>query len=1154
MKFFLLGPLEADAGGVHIDLGPAKQRLILAALLLARGRVVPLHDLLESAWPDDPPPSAVGSLQAYLSRARAVLRRIDAGAVDLVRQPPGYRLEGAVIDLDDFERLSDEATAWSRSGQWEPAHQAASTALSLWRGPLLADLPGDSWVVRERRRAEERMERCVETLVTALLGLGRTAEALEQARRLLDLQPLRDQAVWLYMLALHRCARSAEALDAYRAHAAELDSALGLEPAPALRELQTAILREDPLLASWPNQQCSDPEPTDTPRPASPPTVAGAPAVRLVGRDGPMAQAESWLDEMRAGAPRGLLLTGAVGIGKTRLAEEIVRRAEAHGVRVAWSSCVRDEGTPSWWQLRPLVRQLGGDPDELFRVPVGADADATRFVVYGELLEQLAKATVEGPVLVVIDDAQWLDPASARAVAYLLQTIRDLPVGLVLTMCDGQSGPEIDAIRAAFARHSAASQLRLEPLDEAGVSDLVGELAGGTVPESEVLSLGRWTGGNPFLLTEYARLPRAERDAGAIPLAVREVIGRRFDRFDPEAMRVLHAAAVAGDGFEPSVLAAAAGTSVAHVVDVLDVAAHDEIIVPGPEGPGYQFAHALLREHLLGTLSPVRRQATHAALAAAIALNDGPDEDILRRAQHLSAAIPVARPETVVAACRQAAEYAERVWDWEVAARQWAAARAALGLRRGDRKQELHDELLVAEVAALARAGQGRTLFQVVDDALHDASRLRQGQTAARLSRALLRSCGAWAWTKNGQGSSGVLDRLTTAREATRADVTAQIPLLSVCAVGHCYASDLRIPEELNREAMTLAEELGDPDTLADAIVGRVLTAIGVASSSREIATLLDRLAELPHRYASVDAVLRDNALTMAAFNLGDIAAVERHLGLAIAGSDALRLLASRVQLRWVEAKLAHWHGDLDRAQELAVQARQHHEQTELYGAEDNFLSTSLALAWDRGTLADAGPEIRRSADPIVWSAAAAAEAGDVRRGRRLISAALNRSATPSVIDDGATLTGRQLLATDPAGERSHYWYTLGSLCLLAHAVADLEIKEAAPVLLELLTPHVGYFAAIGQTAPIGPVSLPVGRLHALLGDSGAARQAYAAAADAAMVNAGGPTLVRVRAAQAELVAAGADRARQLRAAAQQADRAGLTAVAKRMVSLTDRV
>jgi hypothetical protein len=497
-----------------------------------------------------------------------------------------------------------------------------------------------------------------------------------------------------------------------------------------------------------------------------------------------------------------------------------------------------------------------------------------------------------------------------------------------------------------------------------------------------------------------------------------------------------------------------------------------------------------------------------------------------------------------MAACRDAAEYAESVWDWEAAARQWAAARGALGERRTGDRRELHDELLAAEVAALARAGRAETLLGVVTEALQDVRGLRRGRVAARLAGSLLRSGGAWPWAT--YRPAPILERLAAAVEATRTDAAAQVPLLSALAVGHCYAPDLRIPDDLSRQALDLAEELGDPDALANALIGRALVLAGVPSHGDEAAQALDRLAELSHRHASTDAVLRDTLMTTVMLGRGDLAAVEAHRRAATASSDVLRLPVVRAQLRWVETTLAHWHGDLDRAERLAALARDRHAQTELYGAEDAHTTAQLAIRWDRGALAGAGAEIRRSPDPLTWSAAAAAETDDRRRGAQLVDAVLR----PEV--DGELLAGRRLLATDPAGGRWHYWHTLGNLCVVAHAVADLALVDAAPRILELLLPHAGHVATIGQIAPIGPVSLSVGRLHALLGSTDAARTAYAAAAEVALRTGASLTMVRVRAAQAELARPGAERDRRLSAVAEHADHVGLTALARRLRRMID--
>ncbi len=197
-------------------------------------------------------------------------------------------------------------------------------------------------------------------------------------------------------------------------------------------------------------------------------------------------------------------------------------------MRAVWTSCPDDEGIPSWWPLRSLVADLGGDPDAVFVPPPGIDADTSRFRVYENLTALLTVAAAEEPLLVVVDDVQWLDPASLRCLAHLTRTLRSSRIGVILTMRDGEPRPDLDQVLSEFSRHEGSVQLAIPPLDGAGATALLNQVAGETLPASEAFTLTARTGGNPLLLSEYARLPREERDGGAVPLAARALLGRRL--------------------------------------------------------------------------------------------------------------------------------------------------------------------------------------------------------------------------------------------------------------------------------------------------------------------------------------------------------------------------------------------------------------------------------------------------------------------------------------------------------------------------------------------------------------------------------------------------------------------------------------------------
>ena len=242
MDFRLLGPLEvvSERDGA-IALGGAKQRSLLAVLLLQANEVVSTDRLIDQLWGAEPPATAAKSIQVYVSRLRKAL-----GEERLVTRPPGYvlRVESADVDLGRFEQFVREA------GRAAPdlAARKLSDALALWRGPALADLVYESFAQVEIARLEEMRLAVLEQRIDADLALGRHAELVAELEALVARHPLRERLRAQLMLALYRSARQAEALDAYRAARRELQEGLGLDPSGELQQLEQAILRQDPEL------------------------------------------------------------------------------------------------------------------------------------------------------------------------------------------------------------------------------------------------------------------------------------------------------------------------------------------------------------------------------------------------------------------------------------------------------------------------------------------------------------------------------------------------------------------------------------------------------------------------------------------------------------------------------------------------------------------------------------------------------------------------------------------------------------------------------------------------------------------------------------------------------------------------------------------
>src|SRR5919201_1093184 len=249
-RFSLLGPLAVTLDGEPVSLGGQKRRALLATLLLEPKRVVSRDRLIDALWGEDPPDTARNTVQVYVSQLRKLLPE---GMLETA--PPGYRLavEPDTVDVFEFVRLSEEGRAALAAGDAARAAETLRTALALWRGPPLADLAWEPFAQSEIVRLEELRLAALEDRIDADLALGRHGQLVSELEQLVAEHPLRERLRGQLMLALYRSGREAEALEAYQATRRALVDELGIEPSPALQQLETAILRQDPsLVASAP--------------------------------------------------------------------------------------------------------------------------------------------------------------------------------------------------------------------------------------------------------------------------------------------------------------------------------------------------------------------------------------------------------------------------------------------------------------------------------------------------------------------------------------------------------------------------------------------------------------------------------------------------------------------------------------------------------------------------------------------------------------------------------------------------------------------------------------------------------------------------------------------------------------------------------------
>ena len=245
VRYRLLGPVTALVDGRAVDLGGPRQRGVLVVLLTQAGTVVPGSRIVDAVWGDEAPASAANLVQRSISKLRKGL-----GRAAIETRGAGYmvRVEPDALDLHVFERLARAGSAALHDGHFDRAAGLLREALALWSGAALADLADQPFLEHEAARLEEMRLLALERALDADLALGRHADALAEAEALVRAHPLREWPRELVMRALYGSGRQAEALEAYRRARATFVEELGIEPGPALRELEQAILRQDQSL------------------------------------------------------------------------------------------------------------------------------------------------------------------------------------------------------------------------------------------------------------------------------------------------------------------------------------------------------------------------------------------------------------------------------------------------------------------------------------------------------------------------------------------------------------------------------------------------------------------------------------------------------------------------------------------------------------------------------------------------------------------------------------------------------------------------------------------------------------------------------------------------------------------------------------------
>jgi DNA-binding SARP family transcriptional activator/tetratricopeptide (TPR) repeat protein len=319
VRFGVLGPLQVvDGSGVTRVVSAPKQRIVLAALLLADGRTVSAASLAEVLWDASPPPNAPSVTRTYVGRLRRAVGPVSAR---IAGRPTGWAVElhtPEEFDVAEADGLWRAARAAAGAEEWRQASSLLSRALGLWRGEPLTDIPSPPLARREADRLAELRLQLTEFRIDADLHLGRHSELVAELRRLAAEHPLREHIRAQLMLACYRCGHQAAALEVYRDARGTLAEELGVEPGDELREMHQRVLCADPHLTATAGAVSTvDGLTSHTPQPLAgyrhglPPDIAS-----LVGRDTEVAV----LATGQAGAHAVRVISGMPGVGKTALA------------------------------------------------------------------------------------------------------------------------------------------------------------------------------------------------------------------------------------------------------------------------------------------------------------------------------------------------------------------------------------------------------------------------------------------------------------------------------------------------------------------------------------------------------------------------------------------------------------------------------------------------------------------------------------------------------------------------------------------------------------------------------------------------------------------------------------------------------------------
>ncbi|WP_200302474.1 BTAD domain-containing putative transcriptional regulator [Streptomyces adelaidensis] len=844
VEFDVLGSVEARVDGRIVDLGHARQRCVLAVLLVDANRVVSVDQLVERVWADRPPQRVRNTLYGYLSRLRQALA-VAEGA-DIVRRSGGYVLdvEATAVDLHRFHDVTARARAAARSERDEQAEALFGQALGLWRGDAFAGLD-TPWInaLRDAVGQERIAAELDHTDVRLRCGHHNGLPAELSAR--VETHPLDERLAGQFILALYRGGRPADALSHYERTRLLLAEELGCDPTLPLRRLHQRILAADPALnvpAAGPaagRATGSAPDLPPRPSPMSPPVPTGwdggAPpgpptsrrrwtGSQLVGRAAELTVLDGAIEDALAGAPGVVEVVGEPGIGKTRLLGELGERARQRGfVSLAGRSAEFDRA-PYGAFVDALDDHLGtvdfrrlrhdGSPPGAFallstvfpalsdRFPTGPDpVTVERYWFHRAVRTLLETLSADGGLVISLDDLQWTDDGTAELIDHLVRHPPRTPLLLALAYRPRQAPPRLAAALARAGTEGRVARVELGPLSPAEGA----ELCGARTDHWRFQRLYEAGGGNPFYLEALTRSAGDESPpvapavsasvVGDLPRSVRAALLEELGGLSATARVCTQAAAVLGDSFEADMVAVVAQTGQAQALAALDEVAERDLVRQIGSTRQFRFRHPLVRAAVYQGAGAGWRIEAHTRAADGLALHGAP---LTAQASHVERSARVGDEHAVdvlVRAARQVMTIAPAT------AAHWTQE----ALRLLGEQSRLRPELWLQQANALGMAGR---LLESRDILRTAATLLPARASGRRAQLTALRATMEWALGRYEEAMVLLLRELADHEGQLRPE-TATLEL--GVAVVALRTNDFSTAIDWGERALHSAERLGDP-------------------------------------------------------------------------------------------------------------------------------------------------------------------------------------------------------------------------------------------------------------------------------------------------------------------------------------------------------